>query len=165
MGLVISLILSAAVVAIVVIINFYDCKLKIKRGGVIEIIRYTIGSIGTVSFIVIFMTLLEPGQIKNPEYSKETLLETIELKEIEENIYISYSDSTKEYSYISDNGTQTISKKNCLVLEKECDVKSPQLAHYELSEPENFWFYHLPWKKLDKYIIYVPDREMIGRTN
>ena len=164
MGLVIGLILSAVIMGVILIIDFYDRKRKIERGRAINIIMGVIGLISGISFIVFFLTFFMTGTIKNEKYSKETLLETIELEEIEENIYINYSYSTKEYSYILDNEVKIISK-DCLVKEMESNVDSPQLAHYELSEPENFWISHLPWIKLDKYIIYVPDREMIGRTN
>lgn len=164
MGLIISLIFSAAVFGAILIIGFYDRKRKIERGRVIDIIMSIIGLISGIITIVLILALAMTGPTKNEKYSKETLVETIELEEIEENIYINYSYSTKEYSYIFDNEVQTISE-DCLVLEEKSDVKSPQLVHYELSEPEDFGISHLPWMKLDKYIIYVPDKAMIGRTN
>lgn len=164
MGLVIGLILSAAVFGTILIIEFYDRKRKIERERVIDITMSIIELISAIIFTVLFIAFFMTGPTKNEKYSKETLVETIELQEIEENIYINYSYSTKEYSYVLDNEVKIISE-DCLVKEVKSNIDSPQLVHYELSEPENFWISHLPWMKLDKYIIYVPDREMIGRTN
>ena len=160
MGLLIGLILTVGVLSALEIIKEKYREDKEKK-DIINVIQCVFG---IILFVIILAFLLIPEEPKNEKYSKETLVETIELEEIEENIYINYSYSTKEYSYILDSEVQTISE-NCLVLEEESDVKSPQLVHYELSEPENFWISYLPWITLDKYIIYVPDKEMIGRTN
>lgn len=117
---------------------------------------------GVTSFVL--LTFRGLGDNLLFEYSKEERKEVIQLEELMPNdIFVNYSYSSKEYSYKVSMEIRTIDSKNVIVQEKIAAEEEPRIEHYKLKNPKSFWFSYIPWIEADKYIIYMPEKEMISR--
>lgn len=118
---------------------------------------------GLTSFVLLTFRGLEDNLLF--EYSKEEEKEIIQLEELmPNNVFVNYSYSSKEYSYKVSMEIRTIDSKNAIVQEQIAPEEEPRIEYYKLKNPKSFWFSYIPWIEADKYIIYMPEKEMISRT-
>lgn len=134
--------------------------------GIVEVLALI-----TILGIVIFLICVGVEDKIHFKYNKAELKEVIQLEELEDNhIFVNYSYSDKEYSYkistdAKDEMVCSISTKNSIIREQISENEEVRIEHYKLTKPKSFWIRYIPWITADKYIIYVPEENMISRTN
>lgn len=158
MGLLIVLLVCA------VIIKIETDREKVKAMDILIVIVAAV--IGIASVIYLVACKADSLHFK---YNDEERKEVIHLEELQPNVFVNYSYSNKEYSYKVSVGTQddemrAIDLENAVIQERIDPKEEPRIEHYKMKNPKNFWVRYIPWASADKYVIYMPEKEMISRT-
>ncbi len=155
MGLLIILLACVVVIKI---------KLKQKTYSGIDAGIMIVALIAGLTSFFALLTFRGLGDNLLLEYSKEERKGVIQLEELMPNdVFVNYSYSSKEYSYKVSREIRTINSKSVIVQEQISPEEEPRIEHYKLRNPKSFWFSYIPWIEADKYIIYMPEKEMISR--
>lgn len=163
MGLIIVLLVCIGIL-------FWGDKLELVKKRFVCLFLDILAVLGVVG-ILVFLISVSFEDEKHFKYNKEELKEVIQLEELEANdIFVNYSYSDKEYSYkIATNAKEkeigTISAETSITREVISEGEEIRIEHYKLTAPKSFWIKGIPWIAVDKYIIYVPEENMINRTN
>lgn len=159
MGLLIVLLVCA------VIIKIETDKKKVKAMDIGIVISAVIT--GLVSFV--YLMSCSGRDSLHFKYNDEERKEVIQLEELQPNVFVNYSYSNKEYSYKVSVGAQNdemraIDSENAIIQERIDPKEEPRIERYKMKNPKSFWVRYIPWISTDKYVIYMPEKEMISRT-
>lgn len=119
--------------------------------------------------IILYLMLCNGSDSLHFEYNDIERKEVIQLEELQPNVFVNYSYSNKEYSYklsvdAENDEICVIDSENVIIQERIASKEEPRIEHYKMKNPKSFWIRYIPWISADKYIIYMPEKEMISRT-
>lgn len=151
----------------VVIIKIETDREKVKAMDIGIVIGAAIT--GIASFVYLISISCSGSDSLHLKYNDEERKEVIQLEELQPNVFVNYSYSNKEYSYKVSVGTQddemrAIDSENAVIQERIDPKEEPRIERYKMKNPKSFWARYIPWISADKYVIYMPEKEMISRT-